>query len=108
MDKAAVLKTISDFEKALKAENITVSKIILFGSYASGHDRPDSDIDLVVISDDFTDKDYWQRIDILSSAVYRVFKPIEAIAMTPQEWQNGDSMITNYAKDGQEVPCIGH
>ena len=106
MDKAAVLKTISDFKKALEAENIKVSKIILFGSYASGNYRPDSDIDLVIISDDFKNKDYWQRIDILSSAVYRVFKPIEAIAMTPHEWQSGESMITNYAKDGEEVVSI--
>jgi len=106
MDKAAVLETISDFEKALKAESIKVSKIILFGSYASGNYRPDSDIDLVVISDDFKNKDYWQRIDILSSAVYRVFKPIEAIAMTPQEWQSGESMITNYAKNGEEVISV--
>ncbi len=103
MDKAAVLEAISDFEKALKAENVKASKIILFGSYASDNYREDSDIDLVVISDDFKDKDYWQRIDILSSAVYKVFKPIEAIAMTPQEWQSGKSMITDYAKNGKEM-----
>ena len=103
MDKAAVLEIISDFEKALELENIKPEKIILFGSYASGDYRHDSDIDLVVISDDFEDKDYWQRIDILSSAVYKVFKPIEAVAMTQREWQSGDSMITDYAKNGEVV-----
>lgn len=106
MDKAAVLETISDFKKALSAENIKVLKIILFGSYASGNYRSDSDIDLVIISDDFKDKDYWQRIDILSSAVYKVFKPIEAIAMTQQEWQSGKSMIANYAENGEEVISV--
>jgi len=65
-----IQKAIADFAKALKAENITVEKMILFGSYATGHARPDSDIDRVVVSDDFEGKDYWQRIDILSSAVY--------------------------------------
>ena len=103
MDKAAVLETISDFEKALRLENIRADKIILFGSYATGHARPDSDIDLVVVSDDFEGKDYWQRIDILSSAVYKVFKPIEAVAMTRRQWQNGESMMTRYAKNGEEV-----
>ena len=103
MDKAAVLETILDFEKALKLENVNAAKIILFGSYASGNYRSDSDIDLVVISDDFEDKGYWQRIDILSSAVYKVFKPIEAIAMTQQEWQSGNSMIAGYARDGEVV-----
>ncbi len=108
MDKAAVLETISDFAKALKAENITAEKIILFGSYATGHARPDSDIDLVVVSDDFEGKDYWQRIDILSSAVYRVFKPIEAVAMTRQQWQSGESMMTDYAKNGEEVISVSN
>ncbi len=103
MDKKTILAIISDFEKALVLENIKPEKIILFGSCASGTNRPDSDIDLVVISEDFKDKDYWQRIDILSSAVYKVFKPIEAIAMTPQEWLSGDSMITDYARNGEVV-----
>lgn len=103
MDKAAVLEIISDFEKALELENIKPEKIILFDSYASGNYRPDSDIDLVVISEDFEGKDYWQRIDILSSAVYKVFQPIEAVAMTQREWQSGDSRITDYARNGEVV-----
>lgn len=103
MDKKTVLAVIRDFQKALEQEHIRPQKIILFGSYAGGQARPDSDIDLVVISDDFADKDYWQRIDILSAAVYQVFKPIEAVAMTCQEWQNGDSRITEFARNGEVV-----
>ena len=103
MDKAAVLTIIDDFQKALLCEQIRPQKIILFGSYACGTARPDSDIDLIVVSDDFEDKDYWQRIDILSSAVYKVFKPIEAVAMTTREWQRGDSRMAELARDGQVV-----
>jgi uncharacterized protein len=103
MDKKAVLAVVDEFHKALRLENISPQKIILFGSYSTGNARPDSDIDLVVISDDFEGKDYWQRIDILSSAVYRVFKPIEVIAMTAQEWQSGESVIADYARTGQVV-----
>ena len=58
MDKEAVLRIISDFGKALEAENIRPQKIILFGSCSTNTQRPDSDIDLVVISEDFTGKDY--------------------------------------------------
>jgi len=103
MDKNAVLTIISDFGKALELEKVKPWRIILFGSYASGQQREDSDIDLVVISDDFEGKDYWQRIEILSAAIYKVFKPIEAIAMTPEEWQNGDSPIIDYAREGEIV-----
>ncbi|MEJ5259745.1 MAG: nucleotidyltransferase domain-containing protein [Anaerohalosphaeraceae bacterium] len=103
MDKKAVLAVISDFQKALQEVGIKPQKIILFGSYASGRQREDSDIDLVVISEDFEGKGYWERIELLSSAIYKVFKPIEAVAMTPQEWQSGKSLIADYARDGEVV-----
>jgi predicted nucleotidyltransferase len=103
MDKKAVLGVISDFRKALQAVGIKTQKIILYGSYAAGRQREDSDIDLVVISEDFQGKGYWERIELLSTAIYKVFKPIEAVAMTPQEWQAGDSFIADYARDGEVV-----
>jgi len=77
--------------------------LILFGSYATGRYREDSDIDVVVISQDFNDKGYWERIDILSSAIYQVFQPIEAVAMTPEEWEKGKSLLVDYAKGGEVV-----
>ena len=103
MDKAAVMKIISDFGRALETQNIRPQKIILFGSFSTESQRQDSDIDLVVISEDFTGKDYWERIDILSEAIYAVFEPIEAVAMTPAEWQSGDSLIADYARNGEVV-----
>jgi predicted nucleotidyltransferase len=103
VDKAAVLTIVSHFGKALEAQNVRPQKIILFGSHSTGTQRPDSDIDLVVISEDFAGKDYWQRIDILSAAICRVFEPIEAVAMTPAEWESGDSRIIDYARHGEVV-----
>jgi predicted nucleotidyltransferase len=103
VDKEAVLRIISDFAKALEAENIKLQKIILFGSYSTGTQREDSDIDLVVISEDFASKGYWERIDILSAAIATVFQPIEAVAMTLEEWQSGDSRIVDYARNGEVV-----
>ena len=58
---------------------------------------------MVVISKDFNDKGYWERIDILSSAIYELFQPIEAVAMTPEEWESGKSLIVDYAKGGEVV-----
>jgi uncharacterized protein len=45
-------------------------------------------------------KDYWERVDILSAAIYEVFAPIEATAFTPEEWQSGQSLMVDYAKEG--------
>jgi uncharacterized protein len=103
VDKGTVLRIISDFGKALEAEKVRPQKIILLGSYSTGTQHEGSDIDLVVISEDFSDKDYWERIDVLAAAIVKVFEPIEAIAMTPQEWESGDSLIVDYARNGEVV-----
>jgi len=103
VDKEAVLKITRDFAKALESKGIKPQKIILFGSYSTGTQHEGSDIDLVVISDDFAGKDYWERIDILSTAIYTVFAPIEATAMTPQEWESGESRIVDFARNGEVV-----
>jgi uncharacterized protein len=103
MDKESVLKIIHDFGRALEAEHVKPQKIVLFGSYSTGTQRPDSDIDLVVISEDFAGKGYWERIDALAAALCRVFEPIEAVAMTPAEWESGTSLIADYARNGEVV-----
>jgi hypothetical protein len=48
-------------------------------------------------------KSYWERIDILSEAIYDVFEPIEATAFAPQEWQSRESSIVDFAKNGEVV-----
>jgi predicted nucleotidyltransferase len=87
MDQDAVLKTIRQFKKALESINIRIEQLILFGSYAVDTAREDNDIDVVVISSSFSGKSYWERIDILTEAIYKVFAPIEPFAFTPEEWK---------------------
>ena len=53
MGKGQVIRLIKEFVNALKQEGITIDRVILYGSYARGHARPDSDIDVAVISKDF-------------------------------------------------------
>ena len=100
MVRDAVLKTVRRFKKELESLGVQVDQLILFGSHAVGTAREDSDIDLIVISESFSDKGYWERIDILAEAIYRVWAPIEASAFTPEEWQSGKSLLVDYAKDG--------
>lgn len=103
MDKAAALGVINQFKTALESKSVSINKIILFGSYMTGKFKEGSDIDLVIISDDFKNKTYWERIDILSEAIYEVFKPIEAVALTSDEWERGESMVVDYARNGEVV-----
>jgi len=53
MDKNQAIKIIKKFVNAVKKEGISVDRIILYGSYARGRIRADSDIDVAVISRNF-------------------------------------------------------
>jgi acid stress-induced BolA-like protein IbaG/YrbA len=55
---------------------------------------------VVVISPNFSDKSYCERIDILTEAIYKVFASIEASAFTPEEWKTEKSLSMDYAKNG--------
>jgi predicted nucleotidyltransferase len=103
MDKATALTVLARFREAVESQQVKVDKLILFGSYAAGTNREGSDIDVVVLSSDFAGKDFWERTDVLSQAIYEVFEPIEAVGLTPEEWDKGDSAIVEYAKSGEVV-----
>jgi uncharacterized protein len=103
MGQESTIETVRQFKKELESFNIEVEKLILFGSHAAGTADEDSDIDLVVISPSFANKSYWERIDVLSEAIYNVFAPIEATAFTPEEWRSGKSLIVDYAKNGLAI-----
>lgn len=106
MDKKAVLDIIFRFRKAIEARGINVNKLILYGSYARGDYHEGSDIDLILISDDFTNHDYWSRIDLLSEAIYDVFAPIEVVGFTSDEWNKQNSPLRNFAKQGEIIYTV--
>jgi uncharacterized protein len=58
-------------------------KIILFGSYASGHARPESDVDLLVIMET-TLRSRQQRLEISRVLSPRPF-PLDIVVRTPRE-----------------------
>jgi len=103
VDKDTALRHLAAFREALARYGIVASQIVLFGSYARGDWHEGSDIDVIVISPDFAGKDYWQRIDAMARAICDVWQPIESIAMTPEEWERGDSMIAQIARESGEV-----
>jgi predicted nucleotidyltransferase len=53
MGKGQAIRVIKEFVNALKREGITIDRVVLYGSYVRGNVRPDSDIDVAIISKDF-------------------------------------------------------
>lgn len=101
MDKNAVVEIVARFRRGLEARGIRPQKIILYGSNATGVATPDGDIDVVVISSDFSGKRFWERVDLLSDVIYEIFSPLDAVAMTPDEWERGESFVVDLARKGE-------
>ena len=78
------------YKQELRRLGIKVKKVILYGSYARGNAKEYSDIDLIVISEDFRGRNLRERLEILGLAAGRVFEPIEALGYTSKEIQSKD------------------
>lgn len=103
MDKNTVLKIIERFKTLIENRCFKIEKIILFGSYARGDNNKTSDIDIILISQDFVKLDYWKRIDLISEIIYEIFQPLDVFLYTPAEWEKNDSFIIDYANDGEII-----
>lgn len=86
--KREIEAIIESYKNTLINLGIKPEKIVLYGSFAKGHPREDSDIDLIVISDDFKSMNIRERLETLGLAAGRVFEPIEAIGYTAEEARN--------------------
>jgi predicted nucleotidyltransferase len=81
-----ISRLINEYQQKLEALGIKVNKIILYGSHASGKARKDSDIDLVVVSNDFKNMDLWKRLCLLGRARVGIKRPMEILGFTEEEF----------------------
>jgi predicted nucleotidyltransferase len=87
MTKREAVKSIRKFIKALKQEGIAVDRVILYGSYARGKTRPDSDIDVAVVSKNFA-KDRIEEGMTLFRIAGKIDPRLEPIPISPESYQN--------------------
>lgn len=105
MAKSKAVAAVRYFEERLKAKNVSISKIILFGSQARGKASAESDVDIVLISSDFAKKDIYKRLELIKEAEIATIKkfmiPLDIVMMTPEEFNSGSSLVSQFAKNGR-------
>jgi len=104
MGKNQAIKVIRKFVNALKQEGIAIDRVILYGSYATGKTRPDSDIDVAVISKNFG-KDRVEEGMILFRIAGKVDSRIEPIPISSKSYENDTwiPLIYEIKENGIEV-----
>lgn len=95
--QAVILRLARQIAKEFKPQ-----KIILFGSYARGNPRPESDVDLLVVMDTKL-REGQQSLEIRRSL--RVSFGMDLIVRTPkrltQRLKMGDSFLQDVMKEGK-------
>jgi predicted nucleotidyltransferase len=80
-------KTLSEYIECLRKE-IRVKSVILFGSYAKSYWGKDSDIDIAVFSDFFSNKDRAESIAFLLERALQYDLDIQPIAFDEKDFEN--------------------
>jgi predicted nucleotidyltransferase len=103
MSKNEVKKVVKKYSEKLKAEGYPFSAVYLFGSYAGGKARKDSDIDVAVLSSRL--KNNWNKNeDILWKYVIGVDSRIEPVGLTEKDFKrNDDPLVSEIKKTGIRI-----
>ncbi|MGA7271991.1 MAG: nucleotidyltransferase domain-containing protein [Acidimicrobiia bacterium] len=108
MADAAVVESVQSYLQAVAEQGIPVRFGVLYGSYAKGTEHKWSDIDLLVVSPLYDDKEQrthenWTDLWVIAA---HTDARIEPIPVGEKQFQEGDaSMIVEIARrEGQIIP----
>jgi len=102
-NKAVIINKIKKYIKALE-KNITIYKVILYGSWANGKPDEFSDIDLAIFSPDFG-KHKLKELQMLSKLSWKIDESIEAIPYSSNTLltQNPKNFVYRIIKKGETI-----
>lgn len=99
-----IIKEIKIYGKTLKAKKIKVDRLILFGSYAKGTQKPWSDIDLCVVSPQFGKNRFEERVKLMKLTI-GVSENIEPHPCSPKDLKDKfNPLSTEISEYGIEIP----
>ncbi len=101
LTKETAINTVRAFIDACYKKDIRFSKVILFGSVASDTNHEYSDIDVALVSDNFSGNPYadWHIL----SPINIKFTDIEPHPFTTEYFEKGDPFINEIKKTGIEI-----
>lgn len=91
----SILKYIQELER----HKIPIQKAVLFGSYAKGSVKPESDIDVALISEVFSGDRFKDRQRIIPLR-RNIDSRIEPLPFTPEDFDNGGMLAEEIKKSG--------
>jgi predicted nucleotidyltransferase len=107
MAKGEIIEIGKILNEIFRNRRIKLNKVVLFGSFANNTERDTSDIDIIIVSEDFRNRDLSERCDMVSGVnrelVQKTKKPVDTLFYSDEEWEEGYSLIINAAKNSGVV-----
>lgn len=104
MDQSTALEAVQFFKDRLQERGVHVARLILFGSRAAATAAEDSDVDVVLVSDDFQGKSIFERSRLAGPAeaetIRRFQVPLDVVLMSPEEFASERSIVAHAARTG--------
>ncbi|HLB24692.1 MAG TPA: nucleotidyltransferase domain-containing protein [Nitrospirota bacterium] len=101
-EKILIIGKVRDYIKELKKHRIAVDRAILFGSFAKGNYREDSDIDIAIVSKDFKGVRFYDR-EKLVPLRRNIDIRIEPIPFRPEDFNESDPLAAEVIATGEEI-----
>lgn len=104
MVKKEILNKLRRFRELLEKEGIPVRKLLLYGSYARGRPRKDSDIDVCVISPAFGKDPLKERLFLFHQAP-KIDARIEPVSFSLKDYETNrvSPLLHQIRKEAIEV-----
>ncbi|MFH0887405.1 MAG: nucleotidyltransferase domain-containing protein [bacterium] len=100
--RADIKDKAKKFLEEIHKHKIRVSKAYLYGSYAKGEARQDSDIDIAIISPDFSGNRYFDTLKIISMR-RNIDCRIEPVTYKPEDFEDSDPLVAEIKSTGMEI-----
>ncbi len=99
--KSIAIDLAKSFIKECQSSGLTFTKVLLFGSAATGSTHEWSDIDLLLISDQFSDN-IFDNLKLYSKINIK-YPSIETHPYPTNSYQEGDDFIEEVSKNGIDI-----
>jgi predicted nucleotidyltransferase len=100
--KNEIVRDIKNYVHELNKNGISVQKVVLFGSWARGQVREDSDIDVALISDAFSGDRFQDRRKIVPLR-RKINTKIEPIPFDQESFSMGGNLVDEIMRYGEEI-----
>ena len=101
-EKASVIQDVKKYIAVLRENGISVDKALLFGSWAKGTARDESDVDVALVSTFFTGDRFMDRRKIVPLR-RKINNNIEPIPFSPEDFAAGGALVEEIRRYGEEI-----